>query len=363
MPIASISDDAGKFFDAVGEFFGNLADVKFQFLALGLISFGIYLTFRARAFFHVLRAAYPTEHIEFKRIWGAYVAAYGFNNVVPARGGDVMKLFLTKTSVPRSSYPAVGAAFFVEGVFDLTMGVFILTFAFTQGVFPKPPDFSSLGAFDLSFFASHPQFTLFFLTALGVLALVLFAVLSRRVQAFWARVRQGLTILYDRPRYLKEVFAFQFYGWCFRFAAFWCLLEAFNIGGSVKNVLLVLGVNAVAAVVPFTPGGAGVQQAFLVKVFGAGAAAYSVGQQIAIAAFSIGLGFIAIVTIFKFRSFREVIDAGKAARAGDEAEVGFVPAQDTTAVVPAGAPVVPDERTLAQQREERRARRRERRSR
>ena len=35
----------------------------------------------------------------------------------------------------------------------------------------------------------------------------------------------------------------------------------------MKNVLLVLGVNAVAAAVPFTPGGAGVQQAFLVKVF------------------------------------------------------------------------------------------------
>ena len=52
-------------------------------------------------------------------------------------------------------------------------------------------------------------------------------------------------------------------------------------------MLLVLGVNAVAALVPFTPGGAGVQQALLVKVFagsaaGATVAAYSVGQQIAI---------------------------------------------------------------------------------
>ena len=41
------------------------------------------------------------------------------------------------------------------------MGVFILTFAFTQGVFPKPPDFANLGAFDLSFFAGHLRFTLF----------------------------------------------------------------------------------------------------------------------------------------------------------------------------------------------------------
>ena len=52
-----------------------------------------------------------------------------------------------------------------------------------------------------------------------------------------------------------------------RFAAFWFLLDAFRVGGSVKNVLLVFGVNQVAGAVPFTPGGAGVQQALLVKVF------------------------------------------------------------------------------------------------
>ena len=31
--------------------------------------------------------------------------------VIPARGGDIIKLFLTKTSIPNSSYPAVGASF------------------------------------------------------------------------------------------------------------------------------------------------------------------------------------------------------------------------------------------------------------
>ena len=53
----------------------------------------------------------------------------------------------------------MAAATFVEIIFDATMGVFILTFAFTQGVFPKPPDFANLGAFDLSFFAGHLRFT------------------------------------------------------------------------------------------------------------------------------------------------------------------------------------------------------------
>jgi len=311
-----------SFFDAVGDFFGNLASVHWGALALGLLAFLAYLTLRARAYFHVLRAAYPGERIEFRRIWGAYMAAYGLNNVVPARGGDVVKLFLTRTSIPNSSYPAVGSSFLVEAIFDLCMAVPVLTFAFSQGAFPKPPDFSRLPAFDLAFLASNPRFTLFLLTVFGIAALVAFAVLSARVRAFWARVRQGVVILRDRRRYLREVFLVQLAGWALRFTAFWFLLEAFDVGGSVRNVLLVLGVNAVAAVVPFTPGGAGVQQALLVKVFagsaaGATVAAYSVGQQIAIGAFSFAVGFAALVLVFRFRSFKEVIAAGRAARGAE----------------------------------------------
>ncbi|HWT22283.1 MAG TPA: lysylphosphatidylglycerol synthase transmembrane domain-containing protein [Solirubrobacteraceae bacterium] len=325
-PFGSLGDSFSSFFDAVGSFAENLAAVRWGSLVIALALFLAYLSVRARASFHILRAAYPGERIQYRRIWGAYLAGYGFNAVVPARGGDVVRLFLTRTSVPRSSYPAVGSSFFVEQLFDLSMAIPILIFAFSQGAFPKPPDFSKLPAFDLAFFASHPRFTLFLLTVLAILSLVAFALLSARVRAFWARVRQGLTILRDRRRYFREVWLVQLGGWGLRFAAFWFLLEAFNVGGSVQNVLLVLGVNAVAALVPFTPGGAGVQQALLVQVFsgtatGATVAAYSVGQQIAIGAVTFAAGFAALVFIFRFRSFKEVIAAGRASRvAPDEAD-------------------------------------------
>ncbi len=334
----------GSFFDAVGSFFDSLSRVGWVSLLFGAIAFVIYLTLRSRAFFHTLRAAYPNERIEFRRIWGAYIAAYGFNNVIPARGGDIVKVFLVKRSVPNSSYPAIGAAVCVEAVFDFVMAIFILTFAFSQGVFPKPPDFAKLNAFDLSFLASHPKFTLFLITALAVAVLVGFALLSQRVKAFWERVRQGLTILFDRRRYLREVFAWQFAGWCFRFMAFWFLLEAFNVGGSVRNVLLVLGVNAVAAVVPFTPGGAGVQQALLVKVFsgaatGATVAAYSVGQQIVIAVSTLAVGFGALVSIFRIRSFKEAIRLGKQDRDAErEAAAAATTGEDGAATAGPDAP-------------------------
>ncbi len=319
-PLAGISEVA----DSIGSFFESIAEVRLLPLLLGLVCFIVYLSLRSRAFFNVLRAAYPTETFQWRRIWGAYIAAYGFNNVIPARGGDVIKVFLVKTSVPRSTYPAVTAAMMVEAVFDLTIAIPILIFAFTQGVFPKPPEFADLGAFDLSFIAANPRLTLFVLTFLAVGLLVLYAVLSERARRFWSRVKQGLVILGDRQRFFREVWLVCFGGYLFRLTAFWMLLEAFRVGGSVRNVLLVHGINAVAALMPFTPGGAGVQQAFMVKVFAASAtgatvAAYSVGQQIAIAVACLGIGFLALVRIFGFRSFKEVIAAGKEHRAAEQA--------------------------------------------
>jgi uncharacterized membrane protein YbhN (UPF0104 family) len=315
-PAAALGDSFRSFFDAVDSFFSNLAAVHWGQLLFALLCFTGYLTLRSRASFHILRAAYPDQAFRWRDVWGAYFAGYGFNSVIPARGGDVIRAFLTKTSVPGSTYPAVAAGFAVELIFDLVMGSLMLAFAFTQGAFPKPPDFSKIPAFDLQFFAGHPKFTLFFLTLLALGTLIGFAVLSIRIQAFWRRVRQGLTIVFDRRRYLREVFGVQLAGWALRFTAFWFMLEAFNVGGSVTNVLLVLGVNAVGAAVPFTPQGAGVTQALLVKVFagtaaGSTVAAYSVGQQIAIAALTFAIGFASLVFVFRVRSFKEVIERGR----------------------------------------------------
>ncbi len=324
---ASLGQSLSTFFDAVGQFFSDLAAVHWGALLLGLLFFGLNLTIRSRAFFNSLRAAYPAVSFQWRRIWGAYFAAVGFNNVVPARGGDVIKLFLTRSSIPGSRYPTVAAAFFVESIFDACVGILVLLYALTQGVFPKPPDFGKLSSFDISYLATHFRLTLFLITVLAIAGLIAFAMLSVRATAFWLRVRQGFTILTDRRRYLREVAALQAVAWLCRFTAFWFMLEAFRVGGSVENVLLVFAVNQVAGAVPFTPGGAGVQQALLVKVFegkasSAVVAAYSVGQQIAIAAFTAAIGLASVIFIFKFRSFKEVIAAGKASQEAEkEAEL------------------------------------------
>jgi uncharacterized membrane protein YbhN (UPF0104 family) len=313
---ASIGSTIDGLINSIGTFLSQLASLSWFSLVIGLALYAVYLLLRSRALFNALRAAYPGERIRWRDVWGAYMVGYAINNVFPLGGGNVAQVFLTRLAIPPSSYPTVAAGLATGVIFDWFMGLLVMCFAFTQGVFPKPPDFSKLPAFDISFFAANMRFTLFVLTVLGVGFLVAFALLSARVKAFWQRVRQGLTIVRDFPRYRREMAGWQFASWIFRFAAYWALLDAFHIGGSVRNVLLVLGVQVVASVFPFTPGGAGVQQALLLTIFAGNSyvASFSVGQQIAIATLTTTSGFAALVLIFRLRSFREVIARGKAHR-------------------------------------------------
>ncbi len=319
----SVICTVNKVLSSAGTFFSQLADLKWTALLLGLAFYALYLLLRSRALWAALRAAYPDESIRWRDVWGAYMVGYAINGVFPLGGGNIAQLFLTRAAIESSSYPTVAAALSTGLVFDWCMGVLVMCFAFTQGVFPKPPDFAKLNAFDISFFASNMRFTLFFLTALGMLFLVAFALLSARVRAFWQRIRQGFTILRDGRRYRREMCTWQAASWVARFAAYWALLDAFHIGGSVRSALLVLGVQVVASVFPFTPGGLGVQQAILIKVFAGSrfVAAFSVGQQIATTVLTTLLGFAALVLIFRFRSFREVIERGKEHRRAEAANV------------------------------------------
>jgi uncharacterized membrane protein YbhN (UPF0104 family) len=323
----SIGSTVSSVLDSAGTFFSQLASLSWISLLIAMALYSVYLLLRSRALFNAVRAAYPGERVRWRDVWGAYMVGYAVNNVFPLGGGNIAQWFLTRISIPASSYPTIASSLWTGVLFDYFMGILVMCFAFTQGVFPKPPDFSKLPAFDISFFAAHMRFTLFFLTALGMAFLVAFALLSAKVRAFWQRVRQGFSILRDRRRYLRQMATWQFASWIFRAASYWALLDAFHIGGSVRNALLVLGVQVVASVFPFTPGGLGVQQALLLTIFAGNpdVASFSVGQQIATAVLSAVLGFSALLFIFRLKSFREVIERGKAHRRGEEAAPASAP--------------------------------------
>ena len=239
--------------------------------------------------------------------------------MIPAHAGDVTKVFLVKRQIPDSSYPAVTSSFLVQTVFDTSVGILVLLYAISQGLLPPLPRLPDLPAFEISFWANHPRTLLIATLALVVAIASASSTSAHHVRAFWDRVKQGLVILPQPRRYLREVAAWQGIGWLFRFAAFWFFLQAFGIGGSIGNVMLVMSVQAIANIIPFTPGGAGAQQALLVATLsgpsGSRVLSFSVGTQIAMAAWSVVLGFGAILLVFRTTDWRGLIK-----QAQDEAE-------------------------------------------
>jgi uncharacterized membrane protein YbhN (UPF0104 family) len=326
-PSADLSSSLEHFFNAATEFFRHLSEVHWSQFGLALLCLlGMQLT-RAWAWRNVLRAAYPGKRISFTHLAAAYLAGAGINAVIPAHAGDVTKVFLVKRQIPDSSYPAVTSSYIVQTVFDTSVGILVLLYAITQGLLPPLPELPHLKAFDVSFWANHPK-TLGITVVVVLLAIaVLVWWLGKRVRRFWARVKQGLVIL-SRPRdYMRQVFAWQGVGWLFRFAAFWFFLEAFGLEGSIGNVMLVMSVQAIANIVPFTPGGAGAQQALLVATLTgpsrAAVLSFSVGTQIAMAAWSVLLGFGAILLVFRTTDWRGLMkqaqeDSDREDDGGDE---------------------------------------------
>jgi uncharacterized membrane protein YbhN (UPF0104 family) len=311
MPVSSLGSNFERFFEVTAEFFRHLTEIQWTPFAIALLLLAAMQVLRAQAWRNVLRASYPERRIPFLPLAAAYLAGAGINAIIPAHAGDVTKVFLVKRQIPDSSYPTVTSSYLVQNVFDTSVGILVLLYAISQGLLPPLPTIPELPAFEISFWADHPK-TLAITVGLLLVAIALaIFVLAHRVLRFWDRVKQGVVILREPRRYMREVFAWQAVGWVCRFAAFWFFLEAFRIGGSFGNVMLVMSVQAIANIVPFTPGGAGAQQALLVATLTGpsrtAVLSFSVGTQIAMAAWSVVLGFAAMVLVFETTDWRTLM--------------------------------------------------------
>ena len=323
MVSADLQGNFEAFFSRAAEFFRHLSEIDWTAFGVALLFLLAMQLARAWAWRNVLQAAYPGKRIPYLGVAAAYLAGAGVNAIVPAHAGDATKVFLVKRQIPDSSYPAVTSSFLVQTVFDTTVGILVLLYAISQGLLPPLPKIPELPAFELSFWAENPK--LFFI-AVGVTLLAMaigIYYLAHHVRRFWARVRQGVVILAEPRRYLREVAAWQGVGWLCRFAAFWFFLEAFGIGGSIGSVMLVMSCQAIANVVPFTPGGAGAQQALLVATLHGptrtAVLSFSVGTQIAMAAWSVVLGFLAMLLVFRTTDWRGLIKQAEADAEADKA--------------------------------------------
>ena len=321
-------DDVRAFLDASEAFFRALAAVGWGALGLAVAFHLLRLALRVRAWQNILRAAYPGARVPYTQTFGAYVAGVGVNAVVPARGGDVVKLYLAKhRAVKESSYPTLTSSLVVETLFDFVLAAGLFLWALQSGLLPGTPDLPALDAFDWSFVVEHPTLAAFVGSVLVAGAFLLAAWASRHVTAFQEKLVRGFAILGDRRLYLREVVSWQAASWVARIGSTFFFLKAFHVDATIETTLAVLVVQGLSTMLPFTPGGAGTQQAVLAFAL-AGAAststilAFSFGQQIVVTVVNVALGFGAILLMLGTLRWRRHVQGVE--EVPDEAEEGDV---------------------------------------
>lgn len=294
-----------SFENAVTAFAHHLTSVKLGALLLALAFQLANLLLRSVAWRNILQAAHPQEQFRRRTVTGAYLAGVGVNAVLPARSGDVMKIYLVHRNAPQAPYPTIVSTLLAETVFDLFVGSALLTWAFSRGLIPGTGQLTGrFGAFEWSFFAGHGRLLAI---VLGVaLIVVAFAMtwIERHVYRFWERVKDGLAILRTPGRYLRQVVTFQAAGWICRILAMFYFLHAFHIPADLTDAALALTAGSIATLMPLTPGGVGPQQALLVFMFSGIAArsavlSFSVGMQAAITVMTAGIGAVCIALMLR----------------------------------------------------------------
>ena len=299
----------GAFFHAVAVFIHHLREVEWTPLGIALGCHVTKLLFRGRAWQNIIRASYPGDQLKYRSALGAYIAGVGVNSVAPARGGDLIKLYLVKHRMQDARYPTLASTLVVETMFDFVVASCLMVWALSIGVLPTHQVYSRIPTVDWKFFLRHEVATGIGLAVLALVFLLLVLAARKRVEDFWERVRLGFAVLGNRRVFVLGVIVPQAISWVFRIASLFFFLRAFRVDATVHNALLVQVVDSLATLFPATPGGAGTKQGLIVYLFRKSAIsktlllAFSVGMNIAITITNLVLGVIALGLMARTLSF------------------------------------------------------------
>jgi hypothetical protein len=233
------------------------------FVALGTVLYLLNEVVRTRGWVTILRCAYPGQPLRERHVQMAYLAGSGLNAIIPARGGDVVKLALVKRHIPNARWSTLVATFVPETLFETLFGAALVGWMLARGFLPVPNQLGEFPSFDASFVIDHPIATT--LIVGGVVVLVTLAVsLGRRGgRATADRFRQGLAILGTPKRYLTGVVSWQALARLIRLASLAAFMEAFHLPVTLETVVLVMAAQGAGRIVPLGPASAGLRLAML----------------------------------------------------------------------------------------------------
>lgn len=264
---------------------------------------------RSLAWRNVLAAAYPATRVAYITVASAYALGVALNALLPARGGDAVKIAIVRTRLPDSSVAAIASTMSVIVLFDMVAATALVLLVCLTGSLPFAPSIPSGAAWAG--------------IAVGALATVALGVraIRHRLARVWDQARQGGAILRTPARYATRVAVVQLGAWLCRIGVVVCLLAAFGLAANPLVAALVMILCGLSTLVPLTPGGAGTQQVMLAYALSQTATAaavvsFSIGMQAGITAVNALLGVAAAMVAFRtFRPATALRSAWRLARA------------------------------------------------
>ena len=301
-------------FHNIGVFFGHLADVSWAALGLALVCQFVKLCCTSRAWRNIIATSYPDEDVPYRSIFGAYLARVGVNAIIPARGGDVLGLYVVRHRVKNSSYPTLATTLVALTLFDSVLAAAFIVMALISGELPGRAVLSKLPGFDFNWLFAHFVGTLIVLGVVLFVMLVLVLWFAEDLVGFRHRLAQGFVVFKEFGHYLRHVAVWQAADWCLRIAAIFFFLRAFHVPATIHNAMLVQVTQSLAVLFPISPSGIGTEQALLLYIFRGKAAdtvllSFSVGMRVTLIIFNALLGFGAIFVMLRTLRWKQRVQA------------------------------------------------------
>lgn len=286
-----LHDVAGTAAHALRLLVHHAASVNVAWLLLGTALYLLNSCVRTVGWHAILRASYPHAHdLRRRDTIRAYLAGSGLNAVIPARGGDIVKLAIVHRHIPGSRWSTLAATFVPETLFESAFGTLLVVWALARGFLPVPNAVGEVPAYDVSLFVEHPIIAT--VATLAVLAALygLWRLLKHRGQVTVARLKQGLAILGSPRGYLTGVVPWQAAGRVIRLGSLAAFMASFHLPVTLSTVVLVMAAQGGGRIIPLAPASAGLRLAMLSYGF-----VEVTGQAVDIAAittFTFGVGAV-----------------------------------------------------------------------
>jgi uncharacterized membrane protein YbhN (UPF0104 family) len=294
----------------IHKFFQELRAVPTWAIVSGIALDTVQTTFAALSWVTILRAAFPKANVSFRLVLACYAVAVALNGFLPANIGTLVMMVMFTSLIVGATFAAIFSGFLVQkiGFTVLSVANYLYLFATVGG---------SL-SLELPFVSKHPGFAGLIVLGGTVLIVLLVRIFWRRAAKQRERLKSGGAVLKQPRRFVVGVALPQVVSYAARLGLVAVFMAAYSIPVTFHAVMSVTAANSLSSSLSVTPGGVGVTQALNVAVLNgstskANATAYSVAQQLVVAAWDVLFAIILVAWVFGWSGGKELIRQSYAA--------------------------------------------------